>query len=237
MARWTKSARGRFLGQTGGMPLLDNARHEKFCQLTAQGFKRHEAYNQAGYDCKSKQVAMQSGVKLFQRPTIKARVLEIEQTLSEKALTNAGLDRLWVLNGIKANIERAIQAKPVLDKQGRPTGTYKADLAVANRGYEMIGKEFNMFGDRVTFEGLDGELDGMNGDQLRTFLRGIVSEVGMRVVEMSREEKREWIIREAPGVGLRVEDSGENPDGAQASENGNIQAIPEATGVPPTRLQ
>jgi len=41
-----------------------------------------------------------------------------------------------------------MQAVPVLDKQGEPTGEYTYQGAVANRALELIGKHLGMFIDR-----------------------------------------------------------------------------------------
>jgi hypothetical protein len=38
-----------------------------------------------------------------------------------------------------------MQAEPVLDKTGRPTGVYTYEGGVANRGLELIGKNLGMF--------------------------------------------------------------------------------------------
>ena len=46
-----------------------------------------------------------------------------------------------MLENLRLNAERALQQRPVLDKDGKETGEYKYDGAVANRALELIGKE------------------------------------------------------------------------------------------------
>ena len=53
-----------------------------------------------------------------------------------------------MLERLKENVERSMQAKPILDKEGRPTGEYRYEAAAANRALELIGKEIGMFFDR-----------------------------------------------------------------------------------------
>lgn len=41
-----------------------------------------------------------------------------------------------------------MQAAPVTDRDGMPTGEYRYDGSVANRALELLGKELGMFIDR-----------------------------------------------------------------------------------------
>ena len=102
-----------------------NPRWEKFAKLTAMGSKRADAYLGSGYSAKTRKAAEKRGVGLYARLEVKARVTEIENELRENSILKAEVDREWVLRGLKENIERASQAKPVLNRQGQPTGQYK----------------------------------------------------------------------------------------------------------------
>ena len=120
---------------------LQKERWERFAMLTATGHKRADAFFGAGYHAQTRQVATKRGVALFAKPEIKARVAEIETELRGNAIAKAEIDREWVLRGLKENIERSKQAKPVRDRQGKETGDYKYEPAAVNRGYELVGKE------------------------------------------------------------------------------------------------
>src|SRR5580658_9275092 len=52
------------------------------------------------------------------------------------AIVESGVNRLWVLERLRENVERSMQAKPVLDKEGQPTGEYRYEAAAANRALE-----------------------------------------------------------------------------------------------------
>jgi hypothetical protein len=53
-----------------------------------------------------------------------------------------------VISRLKENADRAMQAVPVLDKDGKETGEFTWNPNAANRSLELIGKELGMFVDR-----------------------------------------------------------------------------------------
>jgi hypothetical protein len=218
------------------MAALRNPRWEQFCRFTAMGQRRGEAYANAGYEPKDAKRASQLGSLLFRKPEIKARVTEVEEELREASLSDAMIDRTFILKGLKDNHDKASKAVAVLDRTGRPTGEYRYDGGVANRSLELMGKELGMFADRVIFDDLDKELADMTGKDLRVFVRSCASEVGLRVVEMNDEETRAWIRRNAARVGLRIEDCGEDPEGAVDQEDRTVQPVSETSRVPRSRL-
>ena len=183
---------------------LSNARWERFAVLTATGQTRADAYLGAGYRTKTREVAGKRGGALYAKPEIKARVAEIETALRENSILRAEVDREWVLRGLKENIQRAGQVKPVLNRQGQPTGQYKYEPSAVNRGYELVGKELGMFADRLVLEDLDKDLEGKSGEELRAFVRAAATEVGLRMLDMNDDETREFILKHAPRLGLEV---------------------------------
>ena len=122
------------------MPALKNARREKFCQLVVSGKTQVEAHGLAGYKSGDGSGASQ----LLHEPEVAERVAELKAAAAEKAV----LDKAWVLQRLMTNVERAMQAVAVKDREGNETGEFEYDGAVANRGLELIGKELGMFVDR-----------------------------------------------------------------------------------------
>ena len=55
------------------------------------------------------------------------------------------VDRAWVVRQMVENVNCAMQEVPVLDQDGKPTGVWKYEGHVANRGLELIGKNLGMF--------------------------------------------------------------------------------------------
>lgn len=55
------------------------------------------------------------------------------------------VSREFVMLRLRHVAERAMNAVPVFDKDGQPTGEYKSDFAAANKALEMLGKQLGMF--------------------------------------------------------------------------------------------
>jgi len=54
-----------------------------------------------------------------------------------------------VLANIRTVATRCMQAVPVLDAEGNPTGEYRFDAANALRGFELVGKYLGIWRDRL----------------------------------------------------------------------------------------
>jgi phage terminase small subunit len=86
--------------------------------------------------------------KLLSRTDVR---LAIEERMRRRR-ERIELDEKWVLERLRSIVERCMQAEPVLDRKGDPTGEYRFDSAGANRALELIGKHFAMFTDRIQAE-------------------------------------------------------------------------------------
>ena len=62
-----------------------------------------------------------------------------------KAIERVSLTKEWILARLVENAERAMQAVPVLDREGNETGEYTYQGNVANRSLVLLGKEIGMF--------------------------------------------------------------------------------------------
>ena len=132
------------------MAALKNPRHEQFAELVASGRAPSEAYSSVGF---SKKTAYTCGPRLVRQASVQARIAELQQVIAKTTVMRAEIDRGYVLAGLRKNYERALQAEPVLDKNGNPTGQYTWNGAVANRALELMGKELGMFVDRQKYTG------------------------------------------------------------------------------------
>jgi phage terminase small subunit len=219
------------------MPELRNPRWEAFARFTAIGKKRAEAHRLAGYTAKSERNHAALATRLLSRhPEIKARVTEIEEELRSNAVAKAGLDREYVLTELRKNHEKCATPEQIIGRDGEPSGEMKFNAAGSNKALELMGKELGMFADRLILDDFDEHLQGMSGEDLRAFVASIASEVGIRVVNQSDEQSRDWILKNAPRYGLRVEELGEGADGAQDEEAGAVRPVSEAEGVPRSRV-
>jgi len=85
-----------------------------------------DAYKRAGYSAKDDNVAKVCASKLLTKTNIKEK---IQESLKEKSKRNE-ITADWVVAQLKKNYERCMQAIPVFDKSGNPTGWFKC--------YEML---------------------------------------------------------------------------------------------------
>jgi phage terminase small subunit len=153
------------------MPTLPNARHERFAQAIADGRTAGEAYLAAGYSC-GPQKARGHGHRLRTSEDVQTRITELlraRERVAEKgtelAIAQTALTKTWVLQTLRLNAERALQARPVLDKDGNPTGQYRYEGAVANRALELLGRSLGMFIER-TEQGKPGDFSHLSDEEL-----------------------------------------------------------------------
>jgi phage terminase small subunit len=156
------------------MPVLPNPRHEVFAQELAKGKPACDAYEVAGYN-----PSRSSASRLQQNADISARVDELLATreqihaqATERAVQRTALTKEWVIEGLMENAQRALQRQAVLDDDGKPVGEYHYQGQVANRAFELLGKELGMFIERRE-TGAPGEfagIDGMSAEELKAFV-------------------------------------------------------------------
>lgn len=129
------------------MPTLKNPKHELFAQELAKGTTAEKSYEAAGY-----KPSRHNAATLARKQHISDRVAQvlaererIHGQSTAKAIQRVSLTKEWVLSKLIQNAERASQAVPVLDDEGKPTGEYRYQGAVANRALELLGKHLGMF--------------------------------------------------------------------------------------------
>ena len=101
-----------------------------------------QAAVRAGY---SEATARTQGSRLLQKVDIQAALAEVREARQKRT----EIDQDWIIEHLVENVEKAAQAMPVLDNQGKPTGEYRYDGAVVNRGLELLGKHNGMFSDEL----------------------------------------------------------------------------------------
>ncbi len=86
--------------------------------------------------------------------------VDIQQAVAKGALVQAEKSELnvaWVLDGLRAVVERCMQAVEVTTRDGTGTGEYVFNAAGANKALELIGKHLRMFTERLEVTDRDGE--------------------------------------------------------------------------------
>lgn len=144
------------------MPQLENVRHEKFARLVAAGEPASKAYVDAGYAASTDRSAESAGSRLLSNVEVAARIAEIRAELEQAAQKAATVTKEWIVEKLRENALRAMQAQPVTDSKGNPTGEYTYQGSVANRALELLGKEIGMFVERT--ENLNKNVDAPPAD-------------------------------------------------------------------------
>ena len=130
-----RSKSGKKLSSLTDRPLTD--RQRLFVAEYLRDLNASQAARRAGY---SKRTAKQMGTENLSKPAIAAAI----QTAFIKRLERTQIDADYVLRQAVKLHERCMQAEPVLDKTGNPTGVYRFDAAGACRALELVGKHINV---------------------------------------------------------------------------------------------
>ena len=100
------------------MPVLHNARHEKFAQGIVKGLTADAAYQAAGY-----KQSRPAASRLSTNVNVQARVEELQTAVASEAVLSAR----WCVDELAKNHARAVA---------------KGDLTNSNRALELIGRFF-----------------------------------------------------------------------------------------------
>lgn len=126
---------------------------DEYCKPGSFGERNAtQAYRRAYPNCKSDHAAQVASSRLLLNVVIRESIDKRLAEISKKAMATAE----YVLTRLKENVERAMQIEPVLNSQGDETGVYRYEGAVANKGLELLGKNLNLFTDRVEHTGKGG---------------------------------------------------------------------------------
>ena len=158
------------------MPILANSQHEKFAQEIVKGAGHGEAYINAGYKAKNVAVASAAATRLLKQDKIQARITELKHRAEASVIERTVLSRAWVIEKLIENVERAMQMRPVKDKDGKETGEFTYNGNVANRALELLGKEQGMFVDRKEI-GNPGDFASASDDELNEIIAAEMQEV------------------------------------------------------------
>jgi hypothetical protein len=146
------------------MPILKNARHERFAQELGKGKTADESYQLAGYKANRG-----NATTLKANQSVLARVKELQERVAEKLVAKTALTKEWVLEQLQENLARAMQQRRARNDDGEDVGEFTYQGNVANRALELLGKELGMFIDRKEV-GKPGDFADMSDNELDAFI-------------------------------------------------------------------
>lgn len=111
---------------------------KRFCDRYFETLNGSQSAIYAGY---SEKTARQIAHNLLQEDEVE----EYLQSLRAEAAEKSGINRDWIMDRFKHISDSCVQAVPVLDHEGLPTGEYKFDSSGANKATEMLGKILGVF--------------------------------------------------------------------------------------------
>jgi hypothetical protein len=135
---------------------------------------------------------------------------EINRRSVALAVDKATVSKTWVLERLKENVERAMALKPVLDKDGTPTGEYQYNGFVANKALELLGREIGMFVERHELT-LAQRLADMPEDQRAAEMFDLVTRARERLQQL-RAVEQQTIEGSATEVSASDVEDGEPPE-------------------------
>ena len=144
------------------------------------GMDRREARKSVGYsEGTSNTVSKFHGHQL-----IKDRIAYLRTRVAEEAVSGAAVTKSEIIEGLRDNIALAKQAKPLLGKDGEPTGEYRIDLSSANRGYEILAKMHGFMLDVTRAETFDDEIDGKSPEELKATVLSLIENLDPNLRKM-----------------------------------------------------
>jgi len=133
------------------MEPLQNPRHEQFARLVASGKTPRESFISMGY---SPANAGSCALRLSRIPKVRARIVELQQIVTQTANAQAGMDRGWVLSELRKIAESG------------------ASESARVRALELCGKELGMFAGPAEVP-WDGDLSRLSDEQLHGLAKSL----------------------------------------------------------------
>jgi len=133
----------------------DHTDIQSFCWLIANGMTGTEAARQAAIRQQIDDppppapLAAQRAGKLLKRSDVQDLIVAMKQRVADDLATKYSITRETVLRDLIDVKNRCMQAEPVLNKDGEPTGEYKFNAEGAINALKLIGQDLGMFVKRV----------------------------------------------------------------------------------------
>lgn len=118
---------------------------EAYCRGRAMGMSITEACSAAGGSTSAVTARNWEGNGTNRNPLVVERINELAAIAAQNAILKSGLDREWVISRYMKVVDRCMQAEPVMDNKGNPTGEYRFDATGANTALRALGDTLGLF--------------------------------------------------------------------------------------------
>ena len=124
---------------------LPNDRHERFANEYLVDLNAGRAYERAGYKAGGR-TADAAAARLLANVNVQGRIAALQSARAERVEVTQD----WVIRRLVDNVERAMQAEEVRDREGNGIGEFVYAGTVANKALELLGKHLGLFGPKGT---------------------------------------------------------------------------------------
>lgn len=126
-------------------PVFDTlqVKQQKFVEEYLLDYNSTKAVERAGYSEVGKASV---GYRLLQHKKVQIAIVEKEKRLLSILEEKRTVNITYIIETIKENIQRAMQAKPVLDNKGKATGEYMWAGSVVVSSCKLLGEYLKMWG-------------------------------------------------------------------------------------------
>lgn len=151
---------------------------EAYCRGRAMGMSIEESLIAAGSSISVHTARGWEGQSGHNRNALVVeRINELANIAQQNAILKSGLDREWVISRYMKVAERCMQAEPVLDKEGNPTGEYTFNAAGANQALRALGDTLGMF--RPVEKKPGDEFENLSDDDLARIITELATSTGV----------------------------------------------------------
>lgn len=166
---------------TSNLRLLESnltPEQEAYCRARAMGMSIEEAITACGLRIKPGTARSWERVnaKSCNRAVVD-RINELAEIAQKNAILKSGLDREWVISRYMQVVERCMQAEPVLDKEGAPTGEYMFNASGANQALRALGDILGIFKPQEKKPG--DEYEHLSDDDLARIAQELAAQTGL----------------------------------------------------------
>lgn len=149
---------------------------EAYCRCRAMGMSQEEAIAKAEINRTINTVRKWESAN----PKVRARIGELSQIATDRAIERTGLTREWVIDKLQTMVERCMQAEPVyqmVDGERVETGEYQFDSSGANQALRMLGDTLGMFKPKPPAPGED--LAELSDDEVARIAAELAAQTGL----------------------------------------------------------